>query len=98
MNGLHLSYSFAAMLSVTSGANTFEILPPALKSLAVRSRVRYAPHPFIWMAPARALSNGLGMESEGREQPLDELPPWEESKVKTYPMVFPIEAQSQIII
>jgi hypothetical protein len=27
------------------------------------------------------------MESEGSELPLSELPDWEESKVKTFPMV-----------
>ena len=73
--------------SVTSGINTFQILPPALKSLAIRSRVRYSPHPYVWMAPARALPTGLGIESEGLELPLNELPEWDESKIKTFPMV-----------
>lgn len=39
------------------------------------------------MAPARALSTGLGIESEGLELPLNELPEWENSKVKVFPMV-----------
>ena len=70
-----------------SGKTMFEILPPELKSLAVRASVRYAPHPYIWMAPARALPTGLGIESEGLELPMEELPDWEESKVKTFPVV-----------
>lgn len=70
-----------------SGRTMFEILPPELKSLAVRSSVTYAPHPFVWMAPARAKSTGLGIETEGLEMPLAQLPPWEESKVKIYPVV-----------
>ncbi len=41
----------------------------------------------VWMAPAHALSTGLGIESEGLELPLDELPPWEESRVKIFPLV-----------
>jgi len=65
----------------------FDILPPTLKSLAVRSSVRYAPHPYVWMAPAHAMPTGLGIESEGLELPLSELPAWEESKVKVFPMV-----------
>jgi hypothetical protein len=73
-----------------SGVTMFEILPPELKSLAVRSKVRYAPHPYVWMAPARALSTGLGIVSDGLEMPLNELPEWEESKIKTYPLVRPI--------
>ncbi|KAG8693325.1 hypothetical protein FRC09_010586, partial [Ceratobasidium sp. 395] len=69
-----------------SGATMFDILPPELKSLAVRSKVKYAPHPYVWMAPAHALSTGLGIESEGLELPLSELPEWEESKIKIFPV------------
>ena len=39
------------------------------------------------MAPARALSTGLGIVSDGLELPLNELPEWEESKIKTFPVV-----------
>ncbi|EJC98794.1 Clavaminate synthase-like protein [Fomitiporia mediterranea MF3/22] len=70
------------------GKTMFDILPPELKSVAVRGRIRYAPHPFVWMGPARAISTGLGMETEGRELPLDQLPPWEESKIKVLPMLW----------
>jgi xanthine dioxygenase len=70
-----------------SGKIMFDILPKELKSLAVRSKVKYAPHPYVWMAPARALSTGLGIESEGLELPLSELPPWEESRIKIFPVV-----------
>ncbi|KAF8131576.1 Clavaminate synthase-like protein [Boletus edulis] len=55
--------------------------------LAVRTSVRYAPHPYVWMAPARAMPTGLGIETEGLELSMAELPDWEESKVKTFPMV-----------
>ncbi|KAI0713188.1 Clavaminate synthase-like protein [Cerioporus squamosus] len=70
------------------GRNMFNILPPELKSVAVRTRVRYAPHPYVWMAPAHALSTGLGIMTEGLEMSYDELPPWEESKVKVLPMLW----------
>ena len=73
-----------------SGKTMFDILPKELKSVAVRARVRYAPHPYVWMAPARALSTGLGIVSEGHELPLNELPPWEESRIKTLPVVSPM--------
>jgi len=39
------------------------------------------------MATARSLSTGLGLETEGKEVPFSELPEWDESKVKTLPMV-----------
>ena len=70
-----------------SGKTMFDILPPELKSLAVRSRVKYAPHPYVWMAPAHAKSTGLGIETEGLEMSWDELPPWEEKKIKVFPLV-----------
>jgi hypothetical protein len=70
-----------------SGKTVFDILPKHLKSLAVRSKIKYAPHPYVWMAPAHSLSTGLGMETEGREKPWDELPAWEESKIKIFPVV-----------
>ncbi|XP_006453935.1 hypothetical protein AGABI2DRAFT_196515 [Agaricus bisporus var. bisporus H97] len=71
-----------------SGRTMFEMLSDEYKSLAVRTTVRYAPHPYVWMAPARAMSTGLGIESEGKELPLDELPSWEESKIKVFPMTW----------
>lgn len=64
----------------------FDILPPQLKSLAVRTKVRYAPHPYVWMAGAKAQPTGLGLESDGTEIPLDELPEWTEEEVKVLPM------------
>jgi hypothetical protein len=72
-----------------SGRKMFQILPPELKSFAVRTSVRYAPHPYVWMAPARAKSDGLGIVNEGLELPLNELPEWEQSKIKTLPIVRP---------
>lgn len=70
-----------------SGRTMFEILPKEYQSLAVRSKVKYAPHPYVWMAPARAMPTGLGIESEGSELSSDKLPAWEEAKVKVYPVV-----------
>jgi xanthine dioxygenase len=70
-----------------SGRTMFDILPRKLKSLAVRTKVKYAPHPYIWMASAHAVPTGLGLETEGLELPLDQLPAWKESKVKVYPVV-----------
>ena len=74
--------------AVVSGKIMFYIHPPPLKTLAIRSRVRYAPHPYVWMGPAASRSTGLGLESEGKEMPLDELPEWTEAHVKTLPLVW----------
>ena len=70
-----------------SGKTMFNILPPEYKSLAVRGRVKYAPHPYVWMAPAHALSTGLGIETEGLEISLNDLPHWEQEKIKVFPLV-----------
>ncbi|KAG8971310.1 hypothetical protein FRC05_011302 [Tulasnella sp. 425] len=80
-----------------SGATMFNILPKELKSLAVRSKVKYAPHPYVWMAPAHAMSTGLGIETEGLELPLEELPPWEEEKIKVFPIVHPCGVMELIV-
>ncbi|KDQ15603.1 hypothetical protein BOTBODRAFT_54500 [Botryobasidium botryosum FD-172 SS1] len=71
-----------------SGKTMFDILPAELKSLAVRTKVRYAPHPYVWMSNAHAIPTGLGLETEGLELPLSELPEWDESKIKVFPMLW----------
>jgi hypothetical protein len=71
-----------------SGKTMFEILPREFKSVALRARARYAPHPFQWMRKWKAASTGLMMVTEGPEfAPFDELPPWNDKKIKTYPFV-----------
>ncbi|KAJ3096073.1 hypothetical protein HDU96_000889 [Phlyctochytrium bullatum] len=94
-----------------SGAQMFDILPPELKSVAVRTKVRYAPYPYVWMGKARAMPDGLGIESEGRELDLGtnadgtgggggegQVPAWTEDKVKIYPMVWknPVTSRLQL--
>jgi hypothetical protein len=39
------------------------------------------------MSKAHALPTGLGIENEGLELPLDQLPEWDKSKIKVYPVV-----------
>lgn len=71
-----------------SGARAFDLLSDEDKEMALNTIVEYAPHPYIFISPAKATSDGLTMVSEGKEMPLDELPEWEESKVKKLPMVW----------
>merc|ERR1711939_85467 len=71
-----------------SGKKMFDILPPQLKSLAVRTKVRYHAHPYVWITPAKSRPTGLGMETEGKEMSDDDLPPFEEEHVKILPMVW----------
>ncbi|KAK4048613.1 hypothetical protein OIO90_005783 [Microbotryomycetes sp. JL221] len=66
----------------------FDLLDSELKSLAVRSKVRYAPHPYVWMSSAKARPTGLGMESDGTEVARTDLPQWKQEFVKTYPVLW----------
>jgi xanthine dioxygenase len=71
-----------------SGVKAFELLSPSQRRWACQTQARYAPHPYVWMRNAHARSNGLGLVSEGRELPREQLPPYEESKVTTLPLVW----------
>ncbi|SAM08152.1 hypothetical protein [Absidia glauca] len=71
-----------------SGQKAFEILPPDMKDLAFRTKVKYAAHPYLWMSKARARSTGLGMVCEGKELSHEELPPIDEDAIKIYPMLW----------
>jgi xanthine dioxygenase len=71
-----------------SGQTAFELLSEEDKKLALETTVVYPPHPFIYISDAKASSDGLVIESEGKELPFSELPPWEESKIKRLPMVW----------
>ncbi|KAK7040212.1 hypothetical protein VNI00_010018 [Paramarasmius palmivorus] len=70
-----------------SGKNMFDILPPELKSVAVRAKAKYAPRPFEWFRDAKLTSDGFGLETEGLEKKLDDLSEWKEEDVKTYSFV-----------
>lgn len=71
-----------------SGAQAFEGLSEEDKQFALNTTVEYAPHPYIFISPARATSDGLTMVSEGKEMDFKDLPEWESLKVKKLPMVW----------
>ncbi len=71
-----------------SGYRAFRELSPAHREWALRTRARYAPHPYVWIRDARARSNGLGLESEGKELRREELPPFEVEEITTLPLVW----------
>ncbi|KAI9040362.1 TauD/TfdA family dioxygenase [Aspergillus affinis] len=71
-----------------SGERMFELLSDEDKNFALNSKIEYAPHPYIWMSPARALPTGLGLYSENKELPLSDLPPIDDSKIQVLPMVW----------
>lgn len=69
-----------------SGQRMYNLLSDEDKEFVQKAKVEYAPHPYIWMSPARSNSTGLGMVSEGRELPLADLPPVVEKDIKILPM------------
>jgi alpha-ketoglutarate-dependent taurine dioxygenase len=80
-------------LSVSRGSTAFvssfkmfDLLSEEDKEFARTTKVQYAPHPYIWMSPARSRSDGLGLVSDGLELDYTSLPPIEEQKIKILPM------------
>ncbi|OIW32154.1 alpha-ketoglutarate dependent xanthine dioxygenase [Coniochaeta ligniaria NRRL 30616] len=69
-----------------SGEAMYDALSPEDQAFARSTKVEYAPHPYIWMSTARSRPTGLGLVSEGKELPLDQLPPVEEDKIQVLPM------------
>lgn len=71
-----------------SGTKAFEGLTPAQREWALKTKARYAPHPYVWMKHAKARSTGLGLVSEGKELAPDQLPDWEADKIAELPLVW----------
>jgi alpha-ketoglutarate-dependent taurine dioxygenase len=77
-----------ATTAFVSGYRAFRDLSTEQREWALRTQVRYAPHPYVWIRNARARSNALGIESEGKELQRDELPPFEQDEITTLPLVW----------
>lgn len=71
-----------------SGYAMYDRLSEEEKEFVRTSKIQYAPHPYIWMSPAKSRSDGLGLFSDATELSYSELPPIEEEKIKIMPMVW----------
>ncbi|KAK2934074.1 TauD/TfdA-like domain [Fusarium oxysporum f. sp. vasinfectum] len=69
-----------------SGYAMYDRLSPEDKEFVRTTKVEYAPHPYVWMSGAKSRSDGLGLVSEGKEIPVENLPPVEEDKIQILPM------------
>ncbi|KAK3323606.1 hypothetical protein B0T19DRAFT_476671 [Cercophora scortea] len=69
-----------------SSYTMYDQLSPADQEFARTTKVEYAPHPYVWMSGAKSRPDGLGMVSEGKEVPLDQLPKIDEAKIQVLPM------------
>ncbi|KAK0099658.1 hypothetical protein ONS95_013449 [Cadophora gregata] len=66
----------------------YDLLSDEEKMLADNSWVEYAPFPYMWIEKCKGRPNGLGLENEGLEHKIEEMPEWDPAKIKTYPMVW----------
>ncbi|TVY37065.1 putative dioxygenase [Lachnellula subtilissima] len=69
-----------------SGQNMYNLLSEEDKNFVREAKVEYAPHPYVWMSPAKSRSDGLGMITDDLELPASELPPINEKDIKILPM------------
>ena len=71
-----------------SGYAMYDRLSEAEKEFVQTAKIQYAPHPYIWMSPAKSFSDGLRLYSDGTELDESQLPPVEQEKVKIMPMAW----------
>lgn len=83
-----LSNVSQAATAFVNSSTSFDELSDEDKEFVLNHNIVYAPHPYIFISPAKATSNGLTMVSEGKEMSLDKLPEWKKEEVKTFPMVW----------
>ncbi|RSL42601.1 hypothetical protein CEP53_012108 [Fusarium sp. AF-6] len=69
-----------------SGYAMYDRLSSEDQEFVRTTKVEYAPHPYVWMSSAKSRSDGLGLVSEGKEVPVEDLPPVEEEKIQILPM------------
>jgi hypothetical protein len=66
-----------------SNIQTYSLLSDEEKMLADNSWVEYAPFPYMWVENCKGRPNGLGLETEGLEHTMEEMPEWDPKKIKT---------------
>jgi alpha-ketoglutarate-dependent taurine dioxygenase len=73
-----------------SNVQTYDLMTDEEKNLADHSWVEYAPFPYLWISDCKGRTNGLGLESQGKEKKIDyeNMGEWDQKSVKTYPMVW----------
>lgn len=78
-----------------SNVQTYDLMTKEEKNIANHSWVEYGPHPYMRIKDCSGRTNGLGLESEGKEKDITELGEYDSMKLKRYPMVgFPFPRRS----
>jgi hypothetical protein len=73
----------AGQTAFVSSIQLYELLSEEEKLMADNSWVEYAPFPYMWVENCKGRTNGLGLETEGKEHTMDEMPEWDPKKIKT---------------
>jgi hypothetical protein len=60
----------------------YELLTYEEKMMVDHSWVEYAPFPYMWIENCKGRTIGLGLETEGLEHKMEEIPEWEPKKIK----------------
>jgi alpha-ketoglutarate-dependent taurine dioxygenase len=60
----------------------YELLSDEEKMMADNSWVEYAPFPYVWIENCKGRTIGLGLETEGLEHKMEEMPEWDPKKIK----------------
>ncbi|ORY63816.1 alpha-ketoglutarate dependent xanthine dioxygenase [Leucosporidium creatinivorum] len=83
-----------------NAAMAYKLLTPEQQEIANHSSVTYAPHAFTWIATTKFTSDGSSIITEGKEVPLEDLPPYDEDKIQTLPMVWhnPLNGEKSLMI
>jgi hypothetical protein len=71
-----------------SNTQLYGLLSDEEKMMADNSWVEYAPFPYMWVENCKGRPNGLGLETEGKEHTMDELPEIDPKKIKTVSSLF----------
>lgn len=65
-----------------NNVQTYNLMTPEEQQMADHSWVEYAPYPYRWIENCHGNANGMGIETEGKEHPIEDLGEFDESKVK----------------
>jgi len=65
-----------------STTQLYELLSEEEQMMADNSWVEYVPYPYMWIENCKGRTNGLGLETEGLEHMMEEMPQWDEKKIK----------------
>ncbi|PKS11734.1 hypothetical protein jhhlp_001722 [Lomentospora prolificans] len=69
-----------------NGETMYDLLSEQDKEFVRTAKVEYAPHPYIWMSPAKSRPTGLGLVSDGKELSESELPPIDPCAIQVLPL------------